>query len=633
MPLRNFDIESSMINRTSIFLLLLLSLTSCNQKSTEDQVKEWIVEHAITIKTVQAGSGFDDLEPLKDMVGDARIVSLGEPTHGNKEVFQLKHRLIEYLVTEMGYNIFALECPFAEAFDVNRYVVDGIGDPEKALAGIYYWAWDTQEVLELLKWMRAYNAKPTTKRKLRFYGFDTQNPERAARVMLEYLDEVDHELSKRVRPELSLLEVAFSNPEILGGRQFIPNEYDSLSLRDIGLVMDALDRKKDQYIGLSSLSDWKLVRQHARQIEMYIEANTKDGKNYGPIRDLGQAQNLKWIMDHEGSNAKMIVWAHNSHVSNSTRWGIEWMGSHMKKWYGDEIKIFGLFFNQGQFKAIDEGVPSKGMYDFSVDSAPEETFEHMMANSNQTIAALDIKKIPKYGVVYDWFNQERSTRNSGGGYNENDAGHFFWPYNLMEAYDVLVYIDSTTAVQDINDTDYDNMWLVNKKLEKPTNTDFENNSPGEAPHGWVSWSKFKRLGVEMIASDQNPYRRGKYSGMLKREKGLKYGEIAPSLRQYIDATPYRGKTIRLRLAARTELQESNFAFVRLSIDPDPLDDAHDGLPPLFDSLDKFRVASTEWKTYELEAKVDNNADIIHYGIYLRDFGSVWIDDIEILVVE
>ena len=622
----------TMIRVIRLISLVFILLTSCNQKSTEDQVVKWISNHAIPISTVEAGNGFKDLLPLGEMVGDARIVSLGEPTHGNREVFQLKHRMIEYLVIEMGFSIFALECPLGEAYDINRYVVDGIGSPEKALAGIYYWTWDTQEVLEMLKWMRAYNADTSHNKKIKFYGFDPQDPERAARVMLEYLEQVDVKLAEKVSTELNILSVPFSNPEIIGRRQYIPEEYDSLSLRDIGLVMEALDSKKDKYIGLSSLSDWTLARQHARQVEMYVEANTNDGEKFGLIRDLGQAQNLKWILDHEGNDTKMIVWAHNSHVSNSSRWGTEWMGKHMKKWYGDEIKIFGFFFNQGQFKAIDEGVLSKGMYDFSVGPASEETFEYMMANNNYNIAALDITKIPKKGVVYDWFNQERPTRNSGGGYNENDAEHFFWPYNLMEAFDVLVYLDSTTAVKDINDADYDNMWLVNKKLDKPTNTDFEKNGPGEAPNDWVAWSKFQRLDVKMIASDEHPYK-GKYSAMLKRDKDLKYGEITPSLRQYIDAAPYRGKKIRLKVAARAELVETAFAFVRLSIDPNPLDDAHDGLPPLFDSLDKYRVESKEWKIYEIEAQVDNLADMIHYGIYLRDFGSVWIDDVEIEIVE
>ena len=174
--------------------------------------------------------------------------------------------------------------------------------------------------------------------------------------------------------------------------------------------------------------------------------------------------------------------------------------------------------------------------------------------------------------------------------------------------------------------------MVTEKHDGPTNTGFEENIFGEVPNNWVAWSKFQRLGVKMTVSDEDPYK-GKYSAMVQRERGLKYGEIAANLRQYIDATPYRGKTIRLKVAAKAEIDESNFAFLRLSIDPDPLDDAKDGLPPLFDSLDKYRVESNEWKIYEIEAKVDDKADIIHYGIYLRDFGSVWMDDVAIEIVE
>ena len=121
---------------TSILILILFTLIGCSPKSAEEQVSEWIAKNAVPLNSVEAGNDFDDLTPLKDFVGDARIVSLGEPTHGNREVFQLKHRMIEYLVSELGFNIIAMECPFGEAFDVNRYIVDGIGDPEKALAGI-----------------------------------------------------------------------------------------------------------------------------------------------------------------------------------------------------------------------------------------------------------------------------------------------------------------------------------------------------------------------------------------------------------------------------------------------------------------------------------------------------------------
>jgi len=300
------------------------------------------------------------LLPIAAIVGDARIVSLGEPTHGNKEVFQLKHRIIEYLVEEMGFNIFALECPFGEAYDVNRYVVDGIGDPEKAIAGIYYWTWDTKEVLELLKWMRAYNSNPENIPKLKFYGFDTQDPERAANVMFEYLEKVDPKLARDAHQELGILAVPFSNPEYIGRRQSIPEEYDSKSLIMVRNVMKAFDSNKEHYIDQAGLLNWKLAKQNAHQVELFIEASSNDGKNWGMVRDLGQAQNLKWIMDQEGSEAKMITWAHNAHVNNAQEYGHDMMGVHLRKLYGDQLKIFGFFFNHGEFKALDEGGHQKG---------------------------------------------------------------------------------------------------------------------------------------------------------------------------------------------------------------------------------------------------------------------------------
>ncbi len=76
-----------------IFSFIILA-TSCKQSSTKDLVSEWISENAIHIRTAEAGNGFEDLLPLGKMVDDTRIVALGEPTHGNREVFQLKHRLI-----------------------------------------------------------------------------------------------------------------------------------------------------------------------------------------------------------------------------------------------------------------------------------------------------------------------------------------------------------------------------------------------------------------------------------------------------------------------------------------------------------------------------------------------------------
>lgn len=154
------------------------------ERSKLDTVKSWLSRNAIRLQTVEAGSGFTDMEPLKKLIGNAHLVSLGEATHGTREFFQLKHRMLEFLVSEMDFTVFGIEAPMPEAFDINEYVVNGNGDPEKALAGLYFWTWDTQEVLDMIHWMRHYNQDPSNKKKVKFYGFDMQHSTRATRVML-----------------------------------------------------------------------------------------------------------------------------------------------------------------------------------------------------------------------------------------------------------------------------------------------------------------------------------------------------------------------------------------------------------------------------------------------------------------
>jgi erythromycin esterase len=87
--------------RASALLAAALIWPAAAQQTSP--VEEWIASHAIRLTTPQAGHGFKDMEPLKQAIGDARIVSLGEATHGTREFFQLKHRMLEFLATEMGF--------------------------------------------------------------------------------------------------------------------------------------------------------------------------------------------------------------------------------------------------------------------------------------------------------------------------------------------------------------------------------------------------------------------------------------------------------------------------------------------------------------------------------------------------
>jgi erythromycin esterase-like protein len=154
-----------------------------------DPVKEWIGANAIRLTTAEARHGFSDMRALKKVVGNARIVSLGEATHGTREFFQLKHRMMEFLATEMGFTIFSIEANMPEAYRLNDYVLKGEGDPAKLLKGMYFWTWDTQEVLDMILWMREFNQ--SGKGRVEFTGFDMQTPTVAAQIVRDFAAKYD----------------------------------------------------------------------------------------------------------------------------------------------------------------------------------------------------------------------------------------------------------------------------------------------------------------------------------------------------------------------------------------------------------------------------------------------------------
>jgi erythromycin esterase-like protein len=174
----------------------------------------WVKQHAIAVKAVQAEQGFDDLQPLKALVGDARIVSLGESTHGSREIFQLKHRLVEFLATEMGFSIFGIEANMPESYRINDYVVGGAGDPAALIGGMYFWTWNTEEVLEMVQWMRRFNAgKP----RVQFTGFDMQTPPVAAALVLDFLAKSDANLFLAARAAYAPLDHMRPQPQAAFG--------------------------------------------------------------------------------------------------------------------------------------------------------------------------------------------------------------------------------------------------------------------------------------------------------------------------------------------------------------------------------------------------------------------------------
>src|ERR1043165_4376892 len=145
------------VSRPIAFLACTCILAMTTHAQQTDPA-DWIRANAIRLNTTEAGHGFADMQALKPLIGNARIVSLGEATHGTREFFQLKHRMLEFLATEMGFTIFSIEANMPEAYRLNDYVLNGTGDPAALLRGMYFWTWNTEEVLDMIQWMRDFNA-------------------------------------------------------------------------------------------------------------------------------------------------------------------------------------------------------------------------------------------------------------------------------------------------------------------------------------------------------------------------------------------------------------------------------------------------------------------------------------------
>lgn len=158
----------------ALFVAAALAAPVLAHQPTPEQIA-WIQKNAVPLASDEAGNGFDDLAPLKAAIGDARIVSLGEPTHGTRECFQMKHRLMEFLAAEMGFTLFSIEASMPEAYRLNEYVLEGKGDPAELIKGMHFWTWSTDEVLAMVEWMRRFNEAGAAGRgPVRFTGFDMQ---------------------------------------------------------------------------------------------------------------------------------------------------------------------------------------------------------------------------------------------------------------------------------------------------------------------------------------------------------------------------------------------------------------------------------------------------------------------------
>lgn len=385
----------------------------------------WLNKNTIFLKYVKAENGLDDLKPLKDLIGNARIVSLGECTHGSSEVFSMKHRMLEYLVKEKGFTIFSIEANMPEAYALNEYIIDGKGDARKLMAGMYFWTWNTQEVLDMIEWMKKYNETAT--KKIMFTGFDMQFADVSIKMLRDYL--------------------ILNRPNLLP----VLNDYDSLSKKKQMKKNEGNDKfkalKADAQILIDSLNahkpavynkDFNWAFQNAKILWQYA-------CNYfnAPSRDESMAENVKWILD-ENPSAKIVLWAHNGHIRKDSD-GFEYksMGEYLDKLYGKQMIAIGFATAEGTYTAVQRnGKKFIGLDSNNIILPKENSYESIFNTADAANFLLDLRNIPKDQEGSGWVFEKKFFRAIGAGVMDKFQ---FTKINLISHFDMIIFIRKTSA--------------------------------------------------------------------------------------------------------------------------------------------------------------------------------------------
>ena len=416
-----------------------------------------IKERAIPFTAVEAGSGFDDLLPLQKAIGDARIVALGEASHGTAEFFKMKHRLLEFLVGKMGFTVFAIEANWPESLAVDRYIKTGEGDPKKALAGMYFWTWNTQEVLDMIEWMRAYNKAPGDHPILSFTSFDMQTPNVALQRVEEYLQkysQTDADAARTLSAEQRRLQEAARERAIKAREQKqAPSlgddaaAYKALQAQAESLVA-LFDRKRDALVKASSPAQWRDARQAARIVAQATATRAAGRPGGSGVRDKAMAENVRWLAEEAYPNQKLVLWAHNGHVGTMPIGGAKSMGSHLREMYKDEMYVLGFAFDRGEIRAMpmqNGRFVGGGAQPLPVPPAKPGTGDALLREAGMPRFVLDLRPVPPQSALGRWLGQPHLFRMPGAAWDKDRPDNFASPIALGKTFDGIIYIEESTA--------------------------------------------------------------------------------------------------------------------------------------------------------------------------------------------
>jgi protein-L-isoaspartate(D-aspartate) O-methyltransferase len=300
-----------------------------------------------------------DLEPLLRRIGDARIVLLGESTHGTSEFYRMRERISRELIEQKNFSFIAIEGDWPDAARIDHHVRGSLHPAAQwtAFARFPTWMWRNQEMRGFVDWLHAHNAQAAGQ--VAFHGLDLYSLYASIRSVLSYLDEVDPPTAKVARQRYGCLTPWQSNPATYG-HAALTNRYETCEHAVISTLTDLL-RKRPMYAARDGERFFDAT-QNAHLIanaERYYRTMYYGSRAAWNLRDHHMFDTLKRLLHFHGPDSKAIVWAHNSHVGDSAATEMSLRGEFnigrlCRQEFGDAVYTIGFGTNGGTVAAASD---------------------------------------------------------------------------------------------------------------------------------------------------------------------------------------------------------------------------------------------------------------------------------------
>jgi erythromycin esterase-like protein len=403
----------------------------------------------------------NDFDSLVDLIGDARFVLLGEASHGTHEFYRIRAQISKVLIAQRGFNAVAVEADWPDAYRVNRFVrgVSNDIDSVEALDGFQrfpQWMWRNADVLDFVGWLREHNDHQLSEdRKCGFYGLDLYSLHASIEAVLGYLNKVDPEAAKRARHHYSCFEQFGKRIETYGyatGFGMTPS-CESAVIRELV----ALRQKEMQYLqrdGQVAADAYFCAEQNAlvvRNAEEYYRNMFRREVSSWNLRDTHMMESFLRLAIHLSNQrppAKIIVWAHNSHLGDAratqmSERGELNLGQLVRERFGKEAVSIGFTTYDGTVTAAsDWDGPAERK---NVRPAHPESYEALFHDVDVPNFFLNLRDD---GDLPSHLRSERLERAIGVIYRpETELISHYFHARLPDQFDAILHYDHTRAVE------------------------------------------------------------------------------------------------------------------------------------------------------------------------------------------